>query len=95
VDAGAPRGLEHAAEYVLKEVEFEAHRAARLEQFKIQLLRSSASKQKHEINSMFSSSYDHLKEKIGKIIERRGTGTHSGRIMERYNTENICNRASI
>jgi hypothetical protein len=70
VAAGAPKGLEHAAEYMLGEVEFEVHRAACLKQFKIQLLRSSAGKQKHEINSMFSSSCDRLKEKIGKIIER-------------------------
>jgi hypothetical protein len=62
--------MEHAAEDVLEELEFEAHRAARLEQFKFQLLRPSAGKRKREINSMFSSSCDRLKGKIGKIMER-------------------------
>ncbi|GJN27061.1 hypothetical protein PR202_gb15044 [Eleusine coracana subsp. coracana] len=64
------RDLEYAAEDVLEELEFEALRAARLEQFKAQLLRSSAGKRKREFASMFSFSSLHLKGKIGKIMER-------------------------
>lgn len=64
------RDLEHAAEDVLEELEFEALRAARLELFKAQLLRSSAGKRKREISLMFPSSPDRLKCKIDKIMER-------------------------
>ncbi|KAL6903514.1 hypothetical protein ACP4OV_004327 [Aristida adscensionis] len=64
------RDLEHAAEDVLEELEFEALRAARLEQFKAQLLRSSAGKRRREISSMFSASPGRLKVKIAKIMER-------------------------
>ncbi|KAL5215241.1 hypothetical protein ABZP36_004393 [Zizania latifolia] len=62
--------LAHMAEDVLEELEFEALRASRLEQFKLQLLRSSAGKWKREVISLFSSSPDRLNRKIGKIMER-------------------------
>ncbi|KAL6652399.1 hypothetical protein ACP70R_011324 [Stipagrostis hirtigluma subsp. patula] len=64
------RDLEHAAEDVLEELEFEALRSARLEQFKIQLHRSSSGKRKREVRSMFSASANRLKGKIAKIMER-------------------------
>ncbi|RLM75535.1 hypothetical protein C2845_PM15G14150 [Panicum miliaceum] len=66
------RDLEHAAEDVLEELEFEALRAARLEGFKAQLLRSCAGggKRKREIGLMYSSSPDRLSRKIAKIMER-------------------------
>nr|CAB3487620.1 unnamed protein product [Digitaria exilis] len=67
------RDLEHAAEDVLEELEFEALRSARLEGFKAQLLRSSSAaggKRKREISLMYSSSPDRLSRKIAKIMER-------------------------
>ncbi|CAN6235606.1 unnamed protein product [Urochloa humidicola] len=67
------RDLEHAAEDVLEELEFEALRAARLEGFKAQLLRSCAGgggKRKREISLMYSSSPDRLSRKIARIMER-------------------------
>ncbi|CAD6263072.1 unnamed protein product [Miscanthus lutarioriparius] len=67
------RDLEHAAEDVLEELEFEALRAARLEEFKAHLLRTSASaggKRKRELILMYSSSPDRLSRKIAKIMER-------------------------
>ena len=66
------RDLEHAAEDVLEELEFEALRAARLEGFKAHLLRTSASagKRKRELSLMYSSSPDRLSRKIAKIMER-------------------------
>ncbi|CAD6263093.1 unnamed protein product [Miscanthus lutarioriparius] len=67
------RDLEHAAEDVLEELEFEALRAARLEEFKAHLLRTSASaggKRKRELSLMYSSSPDRLSRKIAKIMER-------------------------
>nr|CAB3485109.1 unnamed protein product [Digitaria exilis] len=60
------RDLEHAAEDVLEELEFEALRSARLEGFKAQLLRSSSAaggKRKREIILMYS-------RKIARIMER-------------------------
>ncbi|TVU14046.1 hypothetical protein EJB05_37491, partial [Eragrostis curvula] len=66
------RDVEHAAEDVLEELEFEALRATRLEPFKAQLLRSRAvkGKQKREVSSMYSSAPDRLNRKIAKIMER-------------------------
>ncbi|KAK3144953.1 hypothetical protein QOZ80_4AG0320300 [Eleusine coracana subsp. coracana] len=64
------RDLEHAAEDVLEELEFEALRATLLEPFKAQLLRSSAVKNKRKVRSMYSSAPDRLKRKIASNMER-------------------------
>jgi hypothetical protein len=62
------------AEYVLEEVEFEAHRVACLKQFKIQLLRSSTSKQKHEINSCSPLPVINSRRRLARSLSDEGQG---------------------
>ncbi|KAJ3670297.1 hypothetical protein LUZ60_010621 [Juncus effusus] len=64
------RDLECSAEDVLEEIDFESIRSTRLEKFKVELLRNSSGKRKHETGFLFFPSTSSLKLKIEKLLRR-------------------------